>query len=277
MAVTNYQDEGIRPVPIDRFSALPVPRVVLTDIDDTLTDGGRLGQSAYTALWRLHDAGMKIVPVTGRPAGWCDLIVREWPVAGVVGENGAFAMFLEHGRQRIHYHPNVAYDSRARLDSLKRRILAEVPGSRVSSDQPYRLFDLAIDFAEEEPDLGLETAYAIRDICREEGAEAKVSSIHVNAWYGEYSKVEMSIGFLSAVLGIPAGEQAGAVVFVGDSPNDEPLFEHFPVSVGVASIRRYIGAMRHLPAYITSAPGGAGFAEVAAVLLSKTTRALPNP
>lgn len=238
------------------------PRAVLTDIDGTLTDNGRLTAAAYTALWRLHDAGIAVVPITGRPAGWCDLIVREWPVAAVVGENGAYAMYLADGRRAIYYHPSADHGSRARLETLRETIAREVPESRIASDQPFRLFDLAIDFAEDEPDLGLDTARRIHAICETAGAHAKISSIHVNAWFGEYTKLDMSEIVLRDVLEIAPPDIDRSVLFVGDSPNDEPMFARFPLSVAVAGVRRYAEIVTDPPRYITDRDGGGGFVEV---------------
>lgn len=253
-SITELNDGGVTPV-------------LLTDIDDTLTDEGRLGAPAYSALWRLHEAGIPVVPVTGRPAGWCDCIVREWPVAGVVGENGAFAMYLEDGRRRFEYHPEVDPAASDRLAVLRERVLSEVPESRVAADQTFRLFDLAIDFAEDEPELGLDVAYRIRDICIAEGAEARVSSIHVNAWFGSYNKLSMSIRFLREILDIDEESARKRGVFVGDSPNDEPMFAHFHRSVAVASIGRFRDVLSSHPRFVSDAPGGMGFSEVVKTLL----------
>src|SRR4051812_18334202 len=75
---------------------------VCLDIDDTLSTEGQLTADAYEALWRLKAAGHAVVPITGRPAGWCDHIARFWPVDAVVGENGAFTFYMEGGvRRRI--------------------------------------------------------------------------------------------------------------------------------------------------------------------------------
>jgi len=202
-----------------------------------------------------------VIPVTGRPAGWCDCIVRQWPVAAVVGENGAFAYYLEEGRRREILHPNVVFDAEARLFALRDRILREIPGSRVAGDQPFRRFDLALDFAEEEPPLGMETAEEIVRFCRDAGAEAKISSIHVNAWFGSYDKVSMSLIALERLFGETDPETG--VLFCGDSPNDEPMFARFPRSCGVANIRKFASGMRHLPAFVTESSGGRGFRELA--------------
>src|SRR5438445_12196923 len=111
-------------------------RVVLTDIDDTLTDNGRLPARAYAALEALHDAGLIVVPVTGRPAGWCDLIARQWPVDAVVGENGALWFRYDHAArlmQRVYCRSAAerAVD-RARLDAVAVEALAAVPGTGIA-------------------------------------------------------------------------------------------------------------------------------------------------
>lgn len=256
-------------VPLSQLRLPHRPKVILTDIDDTLTDDGKLSPNAYAALWRLTEAGTEVVPITGRPAGWCDLIVRQWPVAGVVGENGAFAMYLTGERRAIQYHPAADRDAEARLEELRQLVQREVPEARIASDQPFRMFDLAIDFAEDEPDLGLETAQRIHEICTVAGAEARISSIHVNAWFGDYTKLDMSLRFLSDRIGIMGTEVKSEVVFVGDSPNDEPMFAFFPLSVAVAGVRRYAEMITQPPRYITETAGGAGFVELVDKLLAQ--------
>src|SRR5690349_22621769 len=124
-------------------------RFVLLDIDDTLTTEGRLSADAYAALERLTQHGLHVIPVTGRPAGWCDMIARFWPVDAVVGENGAFWFRYDREARRMHRRLLIAGDTRPRLDALARDILRAVPGAAVAADQPYRLADLAIDFAED--------------------------------------------------------------------------------------------------------------------------------
>ncbi|MFA5699363.1 MAG: HAD-IIB family hydrolase [Sphaerochaeta sp.] len=234
---------------------------ILMDIDDTITTEGKLTAEAYEALWELHDAGLRVIPITGRPAGWCDLIARQWPVDGVVGENGALAYWEEDGILKRIYHPNAVKNTHPVLEKIKERVLREIPLTRVAQDQFARLFDLAIDFAEEEPKLDLAVAEEIKRICTEEGAIAKVSSIHVNTWMGVYSKLEMSERFLRERFGYDPQSDRLKVLFFGDSPNDEPMFAHFPLTVGVASVGRYQHLMQNLPTFITKSSGGAGFRE----------------
>jgi len=263
--------------PISEISAASAAgiRYVLMDIDDTLTTCGKLSAGAYAALWQLYDAGLKVIPVTGRPAGWCDLIAREWPVDGVVGENGALAFWEEGTFQdrrilRQEFHPNAVRGDHPVLQQIKERALAEVPGVRAAKDQFSRLFDIALDFAEEEPVLPLEAARRIQAIAVEAGARAKISSIHVNVWMGDYDKLSMAERFLQKRYGWQGGKDSPAlteVLFVGDSPNDEPMFARFPLSCGVANIKRYETLLAHLPAFVSLGESGEGFAEIVKTVL----------
>jgi HAD superfamily hydrolase (TIGR01484 family) len=244
-------------------------KYILMDIDDTLTREGKLLASSYTALWNLKEAGLKVIPVTGRPAGWCDLIAREWPADGVVGENGALAFWEELKILKTEFHPQAIKNDHPALAKIKARALTEFPDLRQAKDQFARLFDLALDFAEEEPVLPLSAAERIKAIAIEEGAMAKVSSIHVNIWMGKYDKLSMTERFLSGRFGWVNSSGDREVVFVGDSPNDEPMFARFPLACGVANVRRYSSLIKKLPAYIASKECGDGFAEIAETILAK--------
>ena len=245
---------------------------VLCDIDDTLTTAGRLTADAYAAMERLRGAGKRVVPVTGRPAGWCDLIARQWPVDGVVGENGAFYFRYDDAARRMRrgYHDDAETRAanRARLDRLGAEILAQVPGAAVSADQAYRVADLAIDYREDVAPLDGAAVDQIVALMTDAGLTAKVSSIHVNGWIGDYDKLSMTRRFLAEAFGVDLDADKAGAVFVGDSPNDQPAFAYFPHSVGVANIRRFADTLSAPPAYVTGAEGGAGFAEVADFLLA---------
>ena len=275
----------MRPIAELTPSAASAVRLVLTDIDDTLTHDGKLSAEAYVALWELRAAGLWVVPVTGRPAGWCDAIARQWPVDAVIGENGAFVFYERDGGLQSHFHPNAIADARAhvpqgsfpshhaiervraRLTPVRDAILQAVPGARVAKDQPYRIFDLAIDFREDPPDLGLTVADQIRAVAEQHGCVAKVSSIHVNCWFGDYNKLDMARWMAGQLFGLDVVKHPERVLFVGDSPNDAPMFAGFPLGVGVANVRRFIDRMPSHPAFVAHAAGGAGFAEIARVLL----------
>ena len=249
-------------------------RFILMDIDDTLTNGGKLLPPAYGALWKLKEAGLTVIPVTGRPAGWCDLIAREWPADGVVGENGALAFWEETRAGKLpvlkqDFFPGAVRNDHPALRNIRDRALREVPGLRVAKDQFSRMFDLALDFAEEDPVLSLEDAARVKHIAESEGATAKVSSIHVNVWMGTYDKLSMARRFLKNRFGWDQETELDQVVFCGDSPNDEPMFKHFPLACGVANVERYRNLMNSLPAFVASRECGDGFAEIASVILEK--------
>ena len=246
-------------------------RGLLFDIDDTLTTEGRLTARAYDALERLHGAGRIAIAVTGRPAGWCDHIARMWPVDAVVGENGAFYFRYENGRLHKRYHDSdqVRAQKRARLATIAARILAAVPGSALASDQPYREADLAIDYCEDVPPLALEAAERVAALMREAGLSAKISSIHVNGWFGGYDKLAMARVLFAERFATDLDAANDAFAYAGDSPNDAPMFDFFANSIGVANVARFAGHMAALPKFVTQAEAGAGFAEIAAHLLGE--------
>lgn len=245
---------------------------VFTDIDDTLTTDGRLPARAYQALEDLLNAGFHVAPITGRPAGWCDMIARFWPVSGVVGENGAFYFAYDPAvcQMRREYFADAATRARnaAGLQRIRQRVLAEVAGAAISADQPYREADLAVDFCEDVPALPTADIERIKQIFQDEGAVAKISSIHVNGWFGEYDKLSMSRRFAREVLGFDLDSHREQVVFCGDSPNDAPMFRYFPNSCGVANVQDFQGRIEAEPKWISQARGGAGFVEIAEKLLA---------
>ena len=246
-------------------------RGVLADIDDTLTTDGRLTSQAYVALERLSATGKLVVPITGRPAGWCDHIARMWPVDAVVGENGAFWMRYDRKARKLEKRFTADDDARranrARLAAIGEKILRAVPGAALASDQHYREADLAIDFREDVPELPRAAVDRIVALMEAEGMTAKVSSIHVNGWFGAWDKLTMTRRLFADAFGIDLDAGRERFVFVGDSPNDAPMFEFFPNSVGVANIREFADRIPMLPAYVTACGGGEGFAEVADFLL----------
>lgn len=247
-------------------------RGVFTDIDDTLTTDGHLTAQAYDALARLHAAGYRVIPVTGRPAGWCDHIARMWPVTAVVGENGALYFHREagHGRLRRHY----AFDGEerqanvAKLAGIRRQVLDEVPGCGIASDQDYRVADLAIDFCEDVAPLDDAAIDRIVAIAESHGATAKVSSIHVNIWFGDFDKLSMTRRLARELFDEDDDALRRHYVFVGDSPNDVPMFEFFPLGIGVANAGQFLERMRTPPSYLAPSACGAGFAEIAHRLLA---------
>lgn len=244
---------------------------VLCDIDDTVTTEGRLTAQAYQAMQDLHEAGILVIPITGRPAGWCDHIARMWPVTAVVGENGAFFMRYDHAahkmQQQFWTDAVTQRLNRQKLDQLAETILANVPGCALASDQPYRMADLAIDFCEDVVPLPESSVQAIVAHFEAAGATAKVSSIHVNGWFGQYDKLAMTRRLFKELFGQTVEELQDHVLFIGDSPNDAPMFEFFDNSVGVANVKEQLHRLKQLPKYVCRARAGAGFAEMGRYLL----------
>ena len=260
--------------PIASFPAETARRIVciLTDIDDTLTTDGHLPAASYAALEKLRGAGLAVVPVTGRPAGWCDMIARFWPVDGVIGENGAFYFRYDPIARKM-VRKFIATEAeraanRSKLLALSERILSEVPGAAISADQLYREADLAIDFCEDVPALPRAAVDRIVWLFENAGGIAKVSSIHVNGWFGCYDKLAMTRIFLRERLGLDLDKVRERIVFCGDSPNDAPMFGFFPYACGVANVRDFEGAIAATPAFIASKRGADGFVEIAERILS---------
>jgi len=247
-------------------------RYVLTDIDDTLTYHGRLPSGVFGAMERLKDAGLHLVPITGRPAGWCDHIARMWPVDAVVGENGAFYFSYDDTRKKMnrrYWEPESKRKAdRQKLEELKEKIVQKIPGCRVSADQAYRETDLAIDFCEDVPTLSMSEVRKIVRCFEDAGARAKISSIHVNGWFGNYDKLSMTDRLFEDIFRESLKEMRDRVIFIGDSPNDAPMFAYFPQSVGVANIIQFKDTLSDAPSWVTEKEGGFGFAEMAETLLS---------
>jgi HAD superfamily hydrolase (TIGR01484 family) len=245
---------------------------VLTDIDETVSTHGRLTAEAYAAMEALKQAGFRVVPVTGRPAGWCDHIARFWPVDAVVGENGAFWMWHDDkvGKLRTRFVQSEAERAagRRRLEAVCAQVLRDVPGAGIASDQPYRAADLAIDFCEDVPALPHAEIVHIVKIFEAHGAHAKVSSIHVNGWFGTHTKLTGATWIVRRLLARDLDAGRDAWLYVGDSTNDEPMFAAFPLSVGVANIVEFADRLRRWPAYLTAFDRGRGFIEIAEALLA---------
>jgi HAD superfamily hydrolase (TIGR01484 family) len=251
-------------------------RVLLFDIDDTLTTEGRLTAEAYSALERIKLAGYITVPITGRPAGWCDHIARMWPVDGVVGENGAFYFRYDHAAkkmtQRFIASDTERMSNRQKIMTTAKRILRDVPGTAFASDQNYREADIAIDFCEDVAPLPRSEVERIKQLMEADGLTAKISSIHVNGWLGTYDKLSTTKLFMREAFGIDVDAHKDEFVFVGDSPNDAPMFGFFPNSIGVANVNDFAGLLANEPAYVTSSRCGKGFVEVAEVLTAATAK-----
>ena len=190
----------------------------------------------------------------------------------MVGENGAFWMWHDarQGRLRTRFIQSDAEraEGRRRLEAVREEVLQAVPGCSIASDQPYRLADLAVDFREDVPPLPRADIDRIVAVFEKHGAHAKVSSIHVNGWFGDYDKLTTSRTMMSELFGVDLERDRERWVFCGDSPNDSPMFGYFSNAVGVANVRGFADAMPALPRWVTAAHSGAGFVELARALIA---------
>ena len=246
---------------------LQAVRGVLTDIDDTLTRDGVIEPAALDALQRLHARHVPVIAITGRPAGWSEAFAVAWPVRAIVAENGG--VMLRAGPRGLQRAFAQGEAERAgnfeRLQACAAAVLAEVPGARLAADSAGRLTDIAVDHSEfawlDEARIAQVAA-----LMRHHGLNASVSSIHINGWIGEHSKWTAAQWAVERCTG--AALAVDEWVYVGDSTNDQLLFERIPLSVAVANIARFLPQLEVLPAYVTRAERGAGFAELADALLA---------
>ena len=262
---------------------------ILTDIDDTLTTEGAITPDALDALAALRAAGLRVIAITGRPAGWSDPFAATWPVDAIVAETGAVALLrTPQNTRKNSLQPNA--DKReqlskwylqdaatraanhARMQQVAQHILREVPGALLARDSAGRETDIAIDHSEF-THLPPEGIAQVQAIMRSAGMTATVSSIHVNGWYGTHDKLVGARWIVRELLGRALDDELDRWVFVGDSLNDQVMFQHFPHSVGVANVARFVPQLQHLPRYVTQGARGAGFAELARHILAGRARA----
>lgn len=261
-------------IPISELSAAQAAAIhtFITDVDDTVTTDGVLTADAYAAMERLKASGLRVIVTTGRPAGWCDHIARMWPVDAVVAENGAASFVYDRQARKLRAHHSLEGDgfrvNRERVDAVAQAVLRAVPGTALASDQFCRLYDLAIDFCEDVARVSDEGVQEVVRIMEAAGMTAKISSIHVNGWFGTHDKLSMTRTLMQDLYGVDLDTQRDRFMYAGDSPNDAPMFAHFPYSVGVANVRDFAGKMQALPKFVTQGHSGAGFSELAARLIA---------
>jgi HAD superfamily hydrolase (TIGR01484 family) len=244
-------------------------RGVLTDIDDTLTTGGAITPDALAALHALRAAGLPVFAITGRPAGWSEAFALNWPVNAIVAENGAVALSRGPGGQLLKQYLQAATTRQAnfqRLQAVAQGVLQALPHARLATDSPGRETDIAIDHSEF-AHLGSEDIARAVMLMQEGGLNATVSSIHINGWIGGHDKLEGARWAVREHLGRALDDELQHWVYVGDSTNDARMFGHFPHSIGVANVARFVPQLSCLPRYTTPSERGAGFAEVVQALL----------
>jgi HAD superfamily hydrolase (TIGR01484 family) len=254
---------------------------VFTDIDDTLTTDGAITADALQALHDLKAAGLHVIAITGRPVGWSEPFAAEWPVDAIVAENGSVALFLEHFLSQNGQYPaknmrralsksyqldaKIRAQNYARMQQVLARIEHDVLGAQRSTDSAGRETDIAIDHSEF-THLPQEKIAQVVQIMQSEGLQATVSSIHINGWIGAHNKLQGAHWIVRELYGRDLSAEMHRWAYVGDSTNDQLMFEAFENSVGVANIARFLPDLKHLPRYVSNSERGAGFSEVAACL-----------
>lgn len=258
---------------LDRGTACAL-RGLLFDLDDTLLTHGVLTRAAYGALWDLKDAGFGLVAVTGRPTGWGEVIVRQWPIDAAIAENGAIAVVRDGPGVSVSDPCDAAERSarRLRLSGLVETVRATVPEARLTGDGPLRRSDVAWDVGERErlPD---DRVAAIERAARDAGATTTLSSVHLHATFDPDDKASGAVRVLRALCGEEASAVRSRWAFAGDSGNDRACFAAFGCTFGVANVRSRLATLSVTPRFIARAPMGEGFAEIARALLAARRRA----
>lgn len=256
---------SIQPFATASPTALREVRFVLTDMDDTLTYEGKLSAQTYDGLERLQSAGIKVIPVTAASAGWCDQMVRMWPIDAVVGENGGFYSYVRDGDvERRYWLADDAFAEGAeRLRVLHGSVDLSIEGAKLASDQPFRLTTIAWQRTQDARLIGeLQGAFRVHR------ADSTINSLWVLAWFGGFDKLQMARRMMRELYDVDVDHEREAVVYVSDSENDAPMFRHFPMSVGVSTVRDHIQILSAPPRWITEGAGGVGFVEVADAILA---------
>ena len=246
---------------------------LMTDIDDTLTRDGVIEPAALDALHALRAAGLPVLAITGRPHGWSLPFARAWPVAAIVAENGAVALMRDGDQVRTEFAQDEATRAHnaTRLRRVAAQLLQQLPGTTMARDSAGRLTDIAVDHSEFAA-LDAGTIARVVDLMRAAGMNATVSSIHVNGWFGTHDKWSGAQWMVQRLFGRRLDDEVGRWVYVGDSTNDQPMFERFMHSVGVANLCRFAAELTCWPAWLAAGERGQGFAEVAQALLAARAR-----
>jgi HAD superfamily hydrolase (TIGR01484 family) len=251
--------------------ALVAVDYLLFDVDETFTTHGALLAETYASLFALRNAGITAVPVTGRPSGWGNVMLSTWPIKACVTENGGVISWKDAtgiARQQVIHSEHRGAGYIEKLRTLGDAIAARYPQVRVSADQPYRLTDLAIDYAEQSHGVSEATVHEIVAWMRAEGYQTAVSSIHIHAYKPTNEKADGVYPLMQTAFAMSADEVHARAAFIGDSPNDASLFAAIPLSVGVANVRASLGKIATPPAFVCAGECGAGFVEFANRLIA---------
>ena len=241
-------------------------RGILFDLDDTLLDRSELTEVAYGALHRLSEAGLTLLAVTGRPAGYGEVLVPAWPIAGLIAENGSVAVLKVDGRTQLFDEVNVTQRRarREQLQTLVTHMKCEFPLLMPATDVHLRRCDYTFDIGEYQH-VDHEVITAVIAFARARGASTVRSSVHLHVGFDGSDKASGTLRVLSRHFGYDVTHARAQFAFIGDSENDEAAFAAFNTTIAVANLR---GRPTVNPRYATQAPRGRGFAEFVQRLLA---------
>jgi hypothetical protein len=275
----------VRPFSQLSRTALADAPALLSDVDGTLTTGGILRGSTVAAIEKLAATGLPVFLVTGRPAAYAQALARYLPIRGAIAENGGLWYLRDPATGMLSRHLPCSEQQfqteRRQLEAIVARVLQKFPLARLSSDSRYTEADLAIDHSEE-AHLPRDQIDALELALKAEGLQAVRSSVHINVWAGAFDKAHTSLRVLHEVLGLESNQAMARCLYLGDAPNDAPMFAEFARSVGVANIKDHLEHVPSLPGFITRAREGTGACEVlkataAARLARKAARKSRKP
>lgn len=252
-------------------------KYVFTDVDDTITLDGKLTVAALGALWKLQSNGIKTICVTGGSTGWADIYLRQWPIEAVVTESGALALYKEDGRYKRWTQSSIdllTYNEKK--DNLIATVLNKVESARLSSDQFSRIYDVAFDHGSEEPKLSSNVIKKIKKICEECGAKTAVSSIHINAWFGDYDKKIGTFDFMEEIYKKSPEFIKESSIYIGDAPNDQMMFKEFDLSFAPVNIYKKESELIYKPSFVADGQGGIGFSQIVDSIVKKNKKKQEN-
>lgn len=237
-------------------------RLVATDMDGTLTQDGKFTTLLLQSLEKLAKNQIDVVIVTGRSAGWVEGIAHYLPIMGAIAENGG--LFYTGDRQEILVAIEDFKSHREQLAQMFQLLQSKFPQIQESADNRFRLTDWTFDLT------GLTTSQLqqMNSLCQANGWGFTYSTVQCHIKLPQQNKASS----LQQVLKQHCADLTlKQVVTVGDSPNDESLFDlaRFPLSVGVANVLDYSQQLQHQPVYVTSKYEAEGFDELVELILKQ--------
>lgn len=252
----------------------PGLRAIATDMDGTLTRSGRFSSHLFLALERLQQAGIPVLIVTGRSAGWVSALVEYLPIAGAIAENGGLLYRRDRpeGQWLVDVTDPIAHrDALADVFGiLQTEFHHHFPHLHPAPDNRFRITDWTFDLADL-PGIDRQTLSAMGESLAALGWGFTYSAVQAHIKLPEQNK---AAGLQRAIELLWPGCSLDQILTIGDSPNDESLFDPalFPRSVGVANVRPYLSELLHQPAHITPSAEGEGFCELVAAILAHSFR-----